>query len=324
MGRLSFVTAAIAALAVAFAGGPAAAETTCTYPSAYPGDSAPKEQIAAWMAGGAIQAGIPGELPVMAAIVESSVTNLPQGDRNTAGYFQMRVDIWNSGAYQGFPDHPPLQLQWFIDQALNVRKQAYANGNTSYGADSSTWGAWVADVERPPQQYRGQYQPKLPDAQALIAKGRTCTDASTGSPDQPPPSDEAPAAGPPDAQAIPDSVLPALIMSVRRFQNAGQTGKLVAKARCSNEPCLLRAAAAVAIPNHGSFRLSVQPVRFAKSATATFRLVLSKRQRKLVTTSIRNGRCPLGAIRVVAANDGGWRYSQSRTVWLGRRGSCRG
>ena len=37
----------------------------------YPGDDAPKEQIAAWMARQAHKAGLPGELPIMAALVES-------------------------------------------------------------------------------------------------------------------------------------------------------------------------------------------------------------------------------------------------------------
>src|SRR3954451_20392713 len=38
---------------------------------AYPGDSAPREQIAAWMAAGAQKRGLPPQLPVMASLVES-------------------------------------------------------------------------------------------------------------------------------------------------------------------------------------------------------------------------------------------------------------
>ena len=40
-------------------------------PGAYPGDDAPKEQIAAWMAAEAEKRGLPAQLPVMAALVES-------------------------------------------------------------------------------------------------------------------------------------------------------------------------------------------------------------------------------------------------------------
>ena len=48
----------------------AAADGCEAYPAAYPGDLAAKGAVAAWMAGGAVAAGIPGELPVMGALVE--------------------------------------------------------------------------------------------------------------------------------------------------------------------------------------------------------------------------------------------------------------
>jgi hypothetical protein len=51
-------------------------------------------------------------------------------------------------------------------------------------------------------------------------------------------------------------------------------------------------------------------------------LTLTRRQRKLVGALVRSGDCPLGVIRVVAANDGGWRISASRTVFLGPRRLC--
>src|SRR6185437_14500944 len=45
-------------------------------PTAYPGDTASQDQIAAWMAGEAQARGLPGELPVMASLVESGMHNL--------------------------------------------------------------------------------------------------------------------------------------------------------------------------------------------------------------------------------------------------------
>src|SRR4051794_10937014 len=95
---------------------------------AYPGDGAAKDAIAQWMARGAVAAGLPGELPVMGALVESSLTNLPQADRDTAGYFQTRVAVWNKPPYQDFPQHPELQLQWFVDLATQARRADLARG----------------------------------------------------------------------------------------------------------------------------------------------------------------------------------------------------
>ena len=117
--------AVLGALAAAVLAAPARA---CPLPVAYPGDGAAKEAIAQWMARGAMAAGLPGELPVMGALVESSLNNLPQADRDTAGYFQTRVAVWNKPPYQDFPQHPELQLQWVIDLATRVRQGDLARG----------------------------------------------------------------------------------------------------------------------------------------------------------------------------------------------------
>ena len=131
----------------------------------YPGDTAPKVAIAQWMGYHADKARLPPELPVMAALVESNLTNVSFGDADEAGYFRMRKSIWNTGVYLGFPTDPPLQLQWFIDQALIVRDQRLADGRP---LTEAYWGEWVADVIRPAEQYRGLYQLRLADARALL------------------------------------------------------------------------------------------------------------------------------------------------------------
>jgi hypothetical protein len=298
----------------------------CVYPSAYPGDNAAKATIAAWMAGSARDAGIPGELPVMAALVDSGLKNLSQGDSTTAGYFQIRVDIWNKGDYAGFPDHPTLQLQWFIDQAQAVRQRAIAAGNLAYGKDPSTWGTWVADVQRPAEQYRGRYQLRLEDARALIASGCAAPDPgpapSDPAPSDPAPSDPGSPPRDPDAQLIPDSLLPRLAVQARRHQDAGRSGALAIDAACSNERCLMRAAATVAVPGRAIFRMSLPPVQLGRGERRTFQLKLSSRLRKLAVKSARKKACPLAAIRVVAANAGGYRSSASRTVVVGRAAVC--
>ena len=152
------------------AAAPAVAEM-CPASTPYPGDAASKSAIAVWMARGATARGIPGELPVMAALVESGLVNLNFGDADAKGYFQMRESIW-SGTYPGFATNPELQLDWFLDQAAVVRTPPYP--------PETQWGEWAADVEKPAAQYRGRYQLRLGEARALI--GTPCTPPDTVAP----------------------------------------------------------------------------------------------------------------------------------------------
>jgi hypothetical protein len=134
----------------------------------YPGDGASKEQLAAWLGAQAQKAGLPPELPVMAALVESGVANLPGGDADSAGFFQMRVGIWDTGEYAGYRDRPELQAKWFIDHALAVKQARLAAGDAAFGEDPSAWGNWIADVENPAAQFRSRYAERLDEARRLL------------------------------------------------------------------------------------------------------------------------------------------------------------
>jgi putative modified peptide len=148
----------------------------------YPSDSAPRARIATWMGSQAQKRGLPAELPVMAALVESDMHNLNYGDADSVGYFQMRVGTWNQGEYAGYPDHAELQLKWFLDQAEAVKKQRIAAGKPV--DDPQGYGEWIADIERPRAEYRGRYQLHLDDARELLrqrAQGET--DSGSGDAD---------------------------------------------------------------------------------------------------------------------------------------------
>ena len=134
--------------------------------ASYPGDDAPREAIAAWMGSEAAKRGLPAELPVMAALVESNLRNLDHGHADSVGLFQMRLGTWNEGAYAGYPERGELQLKWFLDQAVAVKQQRVAAGRPV--DDPAGYGEWVADVERPAAQYRGRYQLRLADARDLL------------------------------------------------------------------------------------------------------------------------------------------------------------
>jgi hypothetical protein len=145
----------------------------------YPGADAPKEQIAAWMASAARRRGLPPELPIMASLAESGLTNLNFGDADSVGFFQMRVGIWNQGDYAGYPEKPALQLDWFLDHAEAVKRQRIAAGLPV--DDPRHYGDWIADVERPATQYRGRYQLRLVEARELLDDVRSRQPAVPGS-----------------------------------------------------------------------------------------------------------------------------------------------
>ncbi len=118
------------------------------------------------MAAEAQKRGLPPQLPIMAGLVESGLKNLNFGHADSVGFFQMRVGIWNQGAYAGYPDKPELQMKWFLDQAEAVKKQRLVAGKPI--DDPNQFGEWIADVERPAEQYRGRYQTKLAEANQLL------------------------------------------------------------------------------------------------------------------------------------------------------------
>jgi cell wall-associated NlpC family hydrolase len=134
----------------------------------YPGDNAPKAEIAQWMGDLAQKHGLPRELPVMASLVESSLHNDNFGDRDSLGYFQMRTSIWDKGNYAGYPNDPALQVKWFIDQALAVKNQM---PDRHFGSNPANFGEWIDEIERPAEEYRGRYQLQLSAAQELLGKG---------------------------------------------------------------------------------------------------------------------------------------------------------
>ena len=137
-------------------------------PEEYPGDDAAPEDIAAWLGAQAEQRGLPAELPVMTALVESGMKNLDHGDADSVGLFQMRLSVWNHGDYEGYPDDPDLQLKWFLDHAEAVREQRIERGLAV--DDPNQYGEWIADVQRPAEQFRGRYQLRLDDARDLLGK----------------------------------------------------------------------------------------------------------------------------------------------------------
>ena len=158
-------------LVLVAAGAVSAQSPPCSFPLAYPGDSAPREAIAAWMAARASAGRLPQELPVMAALVESGLSNMPHGDADSVGFFQMRVGTWNQGAYAGYLAQPELQMKWFLDQAIAVRNAEIAHGRGGFDEGLDGFGRWIDSALRPSKPDRKSYQREFLEAQRLIAAG---------------------------------------------------------------------------------------------------------------------------------------------------------
>jgi hypothetical protein len=287
---------AIAALAVALAGPASANAADCV---TYPGDDAPKSTLAAWMAYGANARGVPGELPVMAALVESNMTNLAAGDSDTAGYFQMRTSIWNRGVYAGYPTNPQLQLNWFVDTALQVLASRRAS-DPSFGADETRYGEWVADVERPAQQYRYRYQLRLGDARALIGAG--CI--ADGAPAPPPPPSETTDATPPD-------------LNLARARPLRRLKGLAVGVECPGEGCTVAVSARIALPGAARvYRLSSGPEPLAVGQRATVSLRFGRRLRTALAKRRALGRRTRAQVSVRASDAAGNSSVERRSVRL--------
>ena len=292
----------VAVLAAALSATPAPASeraTPCTTVPVDPGDAAPRAAIAAWIATGATAVGLPGELPVMGALVESELRNLNYGDADRLGYFQMRTGIWDGGPYAGFPTNPPLQISWFTDQAklFGARRAALGIDN----ADPSTWGGWVADVVQAPAQFRGRYQLRLAEAQALIL---------VGCPPPLPPADTVP---PPQTPA--DTVPPRLSLggSVRLSSRARAVSVRV---RCVAEACRVDAVGVARLKGRQR-RLGLG--RASASAAAGQVAVLRLRLPRAARRALRQGHPLRATITVTARDAAGNTTVRRRFVRLGPR-----
>ena len=297
--------AVLGILATAIVATPARA---CPLPAAYPGDAAAKDAIAQWMAHGALAAGLPRELPVMGALVESSLTNLAQGDRDTAGYFQTRVAIWNKPPYQDFPQHPELQLQWFVDLATQIRQADLAHGFDPL-PDETMWGNWIADVLTPAAQYRGLYQLRLAEARALI--GPLCPQ------DAPPGGQPLPAS--PGGPSSVDTTAPLARLSAAREQHPLRRGALSIDVTCPAEACTATARATLRLPGRAhALRLAGKPVVLGQGQKRTLRLVLGRSTRSALGRALRRHRTVTAKLVVAVADTLGNTTSAARTVRLTR------
>lgn len=265
---------------------------TCGKPVAYPGDAASSESFANWMANAAVAKGLPGELPVMAGLVESGLKNLNYGDADSVGFFQMRTSIWNKGKYAGYLKNPDLQMQWFTDTAIAVRNYYKSNNKGDPAASSKTYGVWIADIERPAEQYRGRYQLRLADAQALVAA--TCV----------------------DLQGV-NVLAPVSSLKIKRRQHPARTGSVSLRVSCPKETCLSTMRASFRVPGRrGVVKLNSDTVMIAAGGKAKVKVPVPASVRKRIRQL--GGRTTAARLRVSVAGTGGASTVRVRKISLAR------
>jgi hypothetical protein len=266
-------------------GGAPAPDFSEPCPALYPGDDAAKERIARWMARAAADRGLPHELPVMAAIAESGIRNI----RGTSyhGFFGMHESL-STGAYRGFPENPELQLDWFLDTAMLVRQRLLVRGHPDPAASSSTYGEWIAGVERPAPENRSAYQPHLSEARRLVAGN---------------------CAAPHSDDATP----PRLVARVASPQRPLAAGGIVVRVRCPDDDCLAGATASVPVPRSVTPRiLRATPVE--PPARGLARLVI--RLPRAVRRRLARGESVRTAVTTLAADLSGNLTQRARLVRL--------
>ena len=144
------------------------------------GDDAGQEALAKWLAKEAEKAGLPPELPVMAALVESGVKNLNFGDADSVGSSRCASSIWNQGPYAGYPENRSCRPSGSSTRRSRS-SAAVAGSDADFGKDPAKWGEWIADVERPAEQYRGRYQLRL-ERRAAAAEDQSLAAADVDRP----------------------------------------------------------------------------------------------------------------------------------------------
>jgi hypothetical protein len=260
-------------------GGVTAPDFSEPCPALYPGDEAGQERIARWMARSAAERGLPHELPVMAGLVESGLRNLP--GPTYLGFFGMHRSL-NSGEYRGFPRNPSLQVKWFLDTADQVRQRRVAEGRADPAKDPSSWGNWIADVERPASQFRSRYQTRLEEARTLIA-GRCAAPVSD------------------------DVTPPRLFTRIAAVQHPLGTGGVLVRIRCPDLDCLAGATATI----------GTRTVRAVtrEPSTAGF-ITLTVPVPRAARRELRAGRSVRARVTAIAADDTGNANTRGRLVTL--------
>ena len=132
----------------------------------YPGDDAPKAEIAKWMAKEAERARHPARAAGDGRARRVQPANLDHGHSTSLGYFQMLEHLWNPGEYKGYPDNPRAAARMVPRHGRAGQEGARRRRQ----ADRRPAAVRRVDRRRrePAAEYRGRYQLRLDEARKLL------------------------------------------------------------------------------------------------------------------------------------------------------------
>ena len=114
------------------------------------------------MAAAARRAGVPPELPIMTALVESRFRNLNHGDRDSVGMFQQRA-AWGPFSVR----HNPIKsAEMFFKGGQGGQRGAVDFKNQFKSRGPSAYGQWAQAVQV--SAFPGRYQQRLGEARRLL------------------------------------------------------------------------------------------------------------------------------------------------------------
>lgn len=246
------------------------------------------------MATAALAEEIPGELPVMAALVESGMRNLNYGDRDSVGFFQMRTSIWNTGKYKGYPKKPDLQLRWFLDTAASVRKSHIISGKGDPARTTATYGVWIADIERPAEQYRGRYQQRIEEAAELVERG--C----------------------PGLSGI-NVLAPKSSLRIDRKQHPARSGSISVGVKCPEAACIADLGVAFRLPGRrGVLKFKSDTTMLSAGSTQKVKIRVPRSVRVSIRKRLAGGRTTRARARISVGGVGSGATVRVRRIVLAR------
>jgi peptidoglycan hydrolase-like protein with peptidoglycan-binding domain len=124
--------------------------------------NSPKLRLVHDLAIRAKKLGIPAELPIITALVESNFTNVAGGDRDSVGMFQQRA-AWGPFAIR---HDPRKSAELFFNGGLGGQRGAVDFKSRFKSQGPSAYGAWAQAVQV--SAFPGRYQQRLAEARRLL------------------------------------------------------------------------------------------------------------------------------------------------------------
>ena len=174
-----------------------------------------------------------------------------------------------------------------------MRSSYIFNGKPDPAASESTYGVWIADIERPATQYRGRYQLQLANAQKLIAD--TC----------------------PGLQGI-NVTAPISRLTIKRQQHSARSGRITVGVVCPGAPCSATAGAFFRLPGRKNVvKIYSDTSMLSARQNAEVRIELVRSMRKRLKSALAYG--PIRVrLRIAVAGTNGASTVRIRTIKLVR------